>query len=213
MKPKILAIIAQKGGTGKSTIAVHLAAYAKTKRLRPALIDLDPQASAYDWNEGRDEDDKASPKLDATSSGPDKLPRLLKACEENGVQLIIIDTPPHTEKTAAQAAQLADFVLIPLRPNLFDLKTAKDSADIAKLTNTPAAILFSQAPRGSTMTDKARTKLEREGLDVLPVSIHSRAAYSHALLTCSAVHEYEPEGKAAEEIAALWACLKGRLGL
>jgi chromosome partitioning protein len=212
MKPKVLAIIAQKGGTGKSTIAVHLAAYAKTKKLHPVILDLDPQGSAYGWNQGRDEKDLKSPKLDVARVEPDKLPHLLQRCEENGVHLIIIDSAPHSDKAAAQAAKLADFVLIPLRPNLFDLKTARDTAEIAKLTNTPAAVLMSQAPRGS-LTDKARAKLQREGLDVLPVYIHHRTAYSHALLTCSAVHEYEPNGKAAQEIAALWACLKGRLVL
>ena len=53
MKPKVLAIIAQKGGTGKSTIAVHLAAYANTKKLHPVILDLDPQGSAHEWNQGR----------------------------------------------------------------------------------------------------------------------------------------------------------------
>jgi chromosome partitioning protein len=212
MKPKVLAIIAQKGGTGKSTIAVHLAAYANTKKLHPVILDLDPQGSAHEWNQGRAEDDRQSPKLDSTKTEADKLPRLLAACEKNGVDLVILDTAPHSNAEAAKAANLADFVLMPLRPNLFDLKTAKDTAKIAKLTNTPAAVLISQAPRGS-MADKARAKLERDGLEVLPVFIYQRAAYSHALLTSSAVHEYEPQGKAAEEIAALFACIKERLSL
>lgn len=212
MKPKVLAIIAQKGGTGKSTIAVHLAAYAKTKKLHPVILDLDPQGSAHEWNQGRSEDDRQSPKLDTARAEADKLPRLLTACENNGVDLVILDTAPHSNADAAKSAKLADFVLMPLRPNLFDLKTAKDTADIAKLTNTPAAVIISQAPRGS-MADKARAKLEREGLEVLPVTIYHRAAYSHALLTSSAVHEYDPESKAAEEIAALFLCIKQRLGL
>lgn len=212
MKPKVLAIIAQKGGTGKSTIAVHLAAYAKTKNLHPVILDLDPQGSAHEWNQGRLEDDLQSPKLDTTKAEADKLPRLLTACEKNNVDLVILDTAPHSNAEAAKSAKLADFVLMPLRPNVFDLKTAKDTAQIAKLTNTPAAVIISQAPRGS-MADKARAKLEREGLEVLPVVIYHRAAYSHALLTSSAVHEYEPESKAAEEIASLFVCIKKRLGL
>ena len=60
---KTLAIIAQKGGSGKSTIAVHLAAYANSRKIRASLIDLDPQGSAYDWNEGRADNDPHSPKL------------------------------------------------------------------------------------------------------------------------------------------------------
>jgi chromosome partitioning protein len=211
-KPKVLAIIAQKGGTGKSTIAVHLAAYAKSQNLNPVIIDLDPQGSAYDWNLGREEDDEQSPKLDVAKDTGDRLPHLLNLCEENGVHLVIIDTAPHSDRAAAQAAKLADFVLIPLRPNMFDLKTAKDTAEIANLTNTPAAILISQAPLGR-LIDKARAKLKRDGLEVLPIAIRHRVAYSHALFTCSAVHEYEPDGKATEEISALWTCLKDRLGL
>lgn len=210
---KTLAILAQKGGSGKSTIAVHLAAYARYQKIRPALIDLDPQGSAYDWNQGRAEDDPHSPRLDFFRARESDLPKLKKQAEENGVQLLIIDTAPHSNRDAAQAAKLADFVLMPCRPARFDLKALLSTADIARLSNTAAAVVINHAPPNSSKADEAKAVIEGQGINVLPPVMHRRAAFESALTGCRAVHEYEPEGKAAQEIAALFACLKQGLML
>ena len=143
---KTIAIIAQKGGSGKSTIAVHLAAYAHSQNIYPALCDLDPQGSAYDWNQGRIENDSKSPKLDFIRAKESELALVKKMSEDKGVKFLIIDTAPHSNKDAAQAAKLADFVLMPCRPSRFDLKALITTAEIAKLSNTAAAVVINQAP-------------------------------------------------------------------
>jgi len=84
---KTLAIMSQKGGSGKTTLAVHLAAYAVGQKIKTALIDLDPQASAYKWNERRTEDDPQSPKLDAIKGTVTQLAGFLKLAEHNGIAL------------------------------------------------------------------------------------------------------------------------------
>jgi len=210
---KTLAILAQKGGSGKSTIAVHLAAYARAQNIRPALIDLDPQGSAYDWNQGRAENDPNSPRLDFVRARESDLPRVKKQAEDNGVQLLIIDTAPHSNRDAAQAAKLADFVLMPCRPARFDLKALISTADIARLSNTAAAVVINHAQPNSSKADEAKAVIQGQGIHVLPPVLHRRAAFESALTGCRAVHEYEPDGRAAQEIAALFACIKEGLKL
>ena len=210
---KTLAIISRKGGSGKSTIAVHLAAYSLAQNFLPALVDLDPQASAFDWNSGRVDNDPVSPKLSVIKAAPADLPKLKKVAEDNGVTLLIIDTAPHADSAAAAAAKLADFALIPCRPARFDMKAIGSSGEIAKLSNTAAAVVINAAPPTGRMAGQARTALEAQGIKVIPPVLHQRAAFSHALTDCRAVHEYDPEGKAAEEIAALFDCIKQGLRL
>lgn len=210
---RTLAIIAQKGGSGKSTIAVHLAAYAYSRKIRPALIDLDIQASTFDWNEGRIENDPHSPKLDCVRAREHDLSKAIKRAEANGAHILIIDTAPHSNRDAATAAKLADFVLIPCRPARFDLKALISTAEIATLSNTAAAVVINQAPPVGAKAERAREVIEGQGINVLPPVLHRRTAFEDALTGCRAVHEYEPDCKAAQEIAALFDCLRRGLKL
>lgn len=196
---KTLAIIAQKGGSGKTTLAVHMAVCATLRNLHTALIDIDPQASAYKWNLSRSDELK----LDATKADVGQIPAFLKQAKAGGIDLVIIDTAPHSDSTAAIAAQLADFVLIPCRPARFDLDAIASTAQIAKVAKTPAAVVINAAPRGR-LAEEARAALEQQGVTVLDCVIHQRAAYSHAVIDGRSVHEYEPEGKAAAEIDELY---------
>jgi chromosome partitioning protein len=209
---KTLAIMSQKGGSGKTTLAVHLAAYAVGQKIKTALIDLDPQASAHKWNERRIEDDPTSPKLDAIKGAVPQLAGFLKLAEQNGLALVVIDTAPHSNSAAAIVAQLADFVLMPCRPALFDLDAIASTVEIVTSAETPAAVILNAAPRGK-LADEARTALEGQGITVLPSVIYQRAAYSHAVIDGRAVHEYEPDGKAAEEISRLYGNISRKLGI
>jgi chromosome partitioning protein len=203
---KTLAILAQKGGSGKTTLAVHIAVCAVRSKLRTALIDIDPQASAADWNESRPKDKR----LDAIKATAGQLAALLRQAKGAGADLAIIDTAPHANSAAAEAAKLADLILIPCRPSRFDLKTIGTSTEIAKLAKTRAVVVINAAPRGR-LADEARIALERQGATVLEPVMQQRAAYSHAVIDGQAVHEYEPDGKAAEEIDALFTCIRGLL--
>jgi chromosome partitioning protein len=196
---KTLAIIAQKGGSGKTTLAVHLAVCATRHKLKTALIDLDPQASAYQWNESRED----GRKLDAVRGNSSDLAALLKQAKDGGVDLVIIDTAPHSDSAAAIAAQLADFVLIPCRPARFDLDAIATTAQIAKVTKTPTVVVLNAAPRGK-LAEEARDALQGQNLTVMATVLYQRAAYSHAVIDGRSVHEYEPDGKAAAEIDDLY---------
>ncbi|MBF0554725.1 MAG: AAA family ATPase [Nitrospirae bacterium] len=199
---KTLAIIAQKGGSGKTTIAVHLAVCAVLHNIETALIDIDPQASAYHWNVSRQPENR----LDAAKADAEQLADFLKKAHAGGIELSIIDTAPHSNTAAAIAAQLSDFVLIPCRPARFDLNAITSTVEIARLAKTPAAVIINAAPRGR-LADEAREALKRQGISVLDPILYQRAAYSHAVIDGRSVHEYEPNGKAAAEIEALYHCI------
>ena len=196
---KTMALIAQKGGTGKTTIAVHIAVCAMRHNLKTALIDIDPQASAYRWNESRPDDRK----LDAIRGEAGQIPAFLKQAKAGGIDLVIIDTAPHSDSAAAIAAQLADLVLIPCRPARFDLDAIASTFEIARLAKVRAAVVINAAPRGK-LAGEARQALKEQDITVIDTVLHQRAAYSHAVIDGRSVHEYEPDGKAAAEIDDLY---------
>ena len=205
---KTLVILSQKGGSGKTTLTVHLAVCAVEHGYKTAILDLDPQGSATRWNEIREE----GRKIDTAAVQARQLAGYLDMAKGGKVDLALLDTAPHSNKEAAQIALLADFILIPCRPALFDLEAIASTVDIAKAARKPFAVVINSAPRGK-LSEEARVLLESNGIEVLPVIIHQRAPYSHAVIDGRAVHEFEPGGKAAKEIDELYADISQRLGL
>src|SRR4051812_22811565 len=104
---KTAAVISQKGGAGKTTIAVHLAVAAERGGRSAAIIDLDPQASATTWKDLRQAD---TPPV--VSSQPARLANVLATAAKHGAELVIIDTAPHSETAALTAARAADLIMI-----------------------------------------------------------------------------------------------------
>jgi chromosome partitioning protein len=197
---RTLAIISQKGGSGKTTIAVHMAVCAALSKLKTAILDIDPQHSAYGWNESRPEDRK----LDAVAADASQLAALLHQADTAGVNLAIIDTAPHSSGDAAIAAKLADLILIPCRPARFDLDSVASTLEIAKSANTSAVVVINAASPRGPLAEEARSALTRQGATVLTPVLHQRVAYSHAVIDGRSVHEYEPGGAATAEITDLY---------
>jgi chromosome partitioning protein len=197
---KTIAIVSQKGGSGKTTIAVHLAVCAGLSGKTVAIIDLDPQASALEWRSRRNAE---SPEV--ITATPEQLPALLKMAKTNGADLAIIDTAPHSDRAAVAAASLADLILIPCRPSAFDVAAIGTTFNLLKVTKAldRTAVLLNAVPSRGLLTDTAEAGLSGI-VPVVPVRLHQRAAYSHAINSGNSVEEYEPHGKAADEIRALY---------
>ncbi|MBV9482661.1 MAG: ParA family protein [Acidobacteria bacterium] len=204
-----LALISQKGGCGKSTLAVHMAVCAAMYGQRVAIIDVDPQGSAFAWNEIRE----PGRKFDAIHATVTELPGLLRKAEAAGTGLTIIDTAPHTNKDPPAVAQLADFVLIPARPAFFDLKAMAATVIALHMTKTPRAVVLNAAPHGYRLVDEARANLQKAGVTVLPEPIHQYAALGHAVTGGLSIHEFAPDSPAAAEIEGLYKALAGYLDL
>jgi chromosome partitioning protein len=200
----IIAIVAQKGGAGKTTLAINLAAAAERAGEVALIIDTDPQASACEWASWR----KGSPP-EVIDSAPPRLAAKIAQAKSQGATFIIIDTPPHADNAASKAVEAADLVLIPCRPSAFDLAAIRTTAQLVKLHGKPAALLFTAGPaRAPKIYADATALVESFGINVCPHIVADRAAFRHATAAGQSVFEYEPQGRAAAEIVAvhMWLC-------
>jgi chromosome partitioning protein len=203
---KTIALLSQKGGAGKTTMALHLAVAAERDGKQAAIIDLDPQASATNWGDSRADE---SPVV--VSAQAARLEKVLSAAREHGAALGIIDTAPHSERDALAAARAADLVIIPCRPSVLDLRAISSTVDLAKLADKPGVIVLNACPPRGTLADEASRAVSTYDLPVVPIRVGQRAAYVHALTAGQTVQEYEPKGKASDEISQLYKWICGHL--
>ena len=203
-----ITLVAQKGGTGKTTLAINLAVAAEADGHRAVLIDLDPQASAAGM--GPTTEHSTAPVVVAPVPAT-RLDDALGAARAHGADLAIIDTAPHSESSALAAARAADLALIPLRPGILDLRALGTTADICLLARRPAAVVVNQAPPRGPMPGQAAAVIAESNLDVVPHRVGARVAFVHSLTIGLGVVEHEPEGKAAAEIRQLLAWVWERI--
>ncbi len=156
-----VAIISQKGGAGKTTLAVHLAVEAERSGLPTAIIDLDPQASATGWGDSRKQEAPA-----VVSAQSARLGQVLQTAKQNGAGLAIIDTAPHSESAALAAAREADLILIPCRPAILDLRAISQTVDLARIAGKHAAIVLNAVPARGPLTNEAIEAVASYGVGV-----------------------------------------------
>lgn len=205
---KTIAIISQKGGAGKTTVAVHLAVAASRQGLQTAIFDLDPQASAASWADSRQQDRPV-----VVSAQAARLPTLLEQAARQHAQLVLIDTAPNADSASLTAARAADLILIPCRPAAFDLNAIGTTLGLATVANKPAYVLFNAVPPHGRLDDEAALALGRAGIPVAPPRLHQLVAFSHALNDGRTAQEYDPKGKAAGEVKNLFAWVAATLHL
>jgi len=195
-----VAVVMEKGGVGKTTIALNLAVAAGQKGHLAAVIDIDQQATASKWTDRRTDDKPwVVPTLTA------RLPAAIKQAEENGVEFLVIDTPPHSGADAVEAARRADVVLIPVEPHLFTLETLPKLADLLKLAGDPPAIfVINKAATQGSEAQNAAEHIKKQGFNVAPVVLHLRAAHRHATNVGQVAAEYDAGSKAAGEVMQLY---------
>jgi chromosome partitioning protein len=207
---RTLAIVSQKGGAGKTTLAVHLATEAGKSHVA-LILDTDPQATASRWSEWRGGGD---PEVIDCGAPPLLAGKLAKAAEL-GAEIAVIDTPPHADAMARQAARLADLILIPCRPRAFDLAAIEATAELVRSSHKPAWVVFNAGPaRGRLIyRDAAELITEGFGLRIAPVVLPERAAFHHSAASGRTAPEHDTDGKAAAEMRALWAWTCEQVGL
>jgi len=210
---KTLSMIAQKGGTGKTTLSIHLSVQATLAGLKVLLVDIDPQASATAWWRRRREQTPA-----LIQSQGEALSDVLERAAEQRYHLVVIDTAPHSSRESSACARLSDRVCIPTRPAILDLDAIGASTELVSKIGVAAMILLNGCPPPTLfgephIVSEARQALDVYGIPVCDVAISQRAAFSHALIDGRAVTEFEGKGKAAREIDRLWSTLRKELAL
>ncbi|MBV9511836.1 MAG: AAA family ATPase [Caulobacteraceae bacterium] len=198
---RTIAIVSQKGGAGKTTLAVHLAAAAAMDCVA-LVVDTDPQATASRWSQWRGGGD---PEV-IDSGAPSLLAPKLARAAELGADLAVIDTPPHADAMARQAAKLADLILIPCRPRAFDLAAVEATAELVEASRKPAFVVFIAGPPRARLVYQDAAEVVTGGfqLPIAPVVLPERAAFHHSAAAGRTAPELDPDGKAAAEARALW---------
>jgi chromosome partitioning protein len=207
---KTIAILSQKGGSGKTTLALHLAVAATEAGKAAVVMDLDPQASATTWHAARKRAGYSDQPL-VQPTHPAQIEAVLEACRAQGVDLVLIDTPPQSDNLATQAAQLADLVLITCKPSVMDLRAIQSTLRLTQIAGVDPYIVLTQIEPHGTRHAEAADTLKRLAVSVLPIGAGKRVAYMDALTDGQTATEFEPTGKAAEETRALLAEVMRRL--
>jgi len=202
----VIGIASQKGGSGKTTLAGHLAVQAERVGAGPvALVDTDPQGSLSEWWNVRAAE---TPRFART--GPARLAQDIEQMRAFGIKLLIIDTPPAIETTIAGVIALCDLVLIPVRPSPHDLRAVGATVDIIeKLGKQLTFVINGAAPR-ARITNEAVMALSQHGT-LAPVILHQRTGYAASMIDGRTVNEIKGEARGANEVALLWEYVSKRL--
>ena len=197
---KIITVLSRKGGAGKSIVSQSIAVSAETNGERTMLIDTDPQSTTSKWFKRR----KATLGVDTpyvVYSPAEMLDDLINDARDAEADLVVIDTPPHAESSAAAAARFADLVLIPCRPAIADVDAIQASIDIANLSKKPTHVVINAVPSVAGISkryEELKTALvEGYNLSVLNTYFNQLVAFSDAAITGLVPSEYEKDSRAS----------------
>jgi len=204
---KIISFVTQKGGTGKSSLAVSLAVAAVQNGLKAAVLDIDPQGTADEWYKRRTAEAPAVHSI-AWANLSSRLYRL----GQQDYDLAIVDTPGSESHAASEAMKEAHFCLLPVRPSVADIEASKPTVRYLNEHAKPFSFVLNQCPTGgrTSRTSNARMALQLLGGLCDPTLAH-RSDHVDALAAGLGVTEFNPYGKAADEIRAVLHWLTARL--
>ncbi len=198
----VIAVLNQKGGSGKTTIATHISRALQLEGGDVLLVDSDPQGSARDWAAAHEEQPVPVVGIDR--------PIIEKSLKSIGRKdYIVIDGAPQIEALAVSAIKAADFVLIPVQPSPYDVWATSDLVDLVKARievmdgKLQAAFVISRAIKGTRIGNEIISALAEYSLPVLSSRITQRVIYPTSAANGQTVFELDPDGEAAQETQAL----------
>ncbi len=198
----VIAVLNQKGGAGKTTIATHLARALQIGGADVLLIDSDPQGSARDWAAVREEQPLSVVGIDRPT-----IERDLKNIARK--DFVVIDGAPQAADLAVSAIKAANFILIPVQPSPYDIWATADLVDLVKQRievtdgKLRAAFVVSRAIKGTKIGSEITDALIGYGLPVLASRITQRVGYPGSAAVGSTILDLEPDSEAAREVMAL----------
>jgi chromosome partitioning protein len=201
----VVALLSQKGGGGRTSLTVSLATAAEEVGLEALIVDLDPQATACKWGDRRTVE--APIVIDAQ---PARLANALAKAREGGIKLVLIDTPPRSAEAALAAAKLADLIVMPIRPQMYDLETIPNTLELIATASAgrsspiPTIAVLNGVPSRGNRHEQARDGLIGMGLAVCEHTVGHRAAFGDAAALGLSVLEHDKLGRAAEEVREVY---------
>jgi chromosome partitioning protein len=202
VKPSVLAMASLKGGSGKTTVGLHLAVAAEEAGLRTVVIDVDPQQASAKWGDARAAKGDEPAVISAMAA---RLPQALDEASRLGAQLVVVDTAAHAEGILASTIDVADLVLIPCRASVIDLQHLAATAQLAEVRAKNIAVLLNAVPIDTADGREAGKVVTDMGINLVPAYISNLASYVHAITVGLGVTEFDPHGRAAAEIRSLFA--------
>jgi chromosome partitioning protein len=199
----IISLLNQKGGVGKTTLAVHLATALALRGQRVLLADADPQGSALDWSASRQ-----GARLLPVIGLPTKTLHKEIQAHVRHYDALIIDGPPRVNELARAAIIAADIVLIPVQPSPYDVWAAKEIVELLR-----EASVFKETQKSAFVINRKiiNTALGRAVVDalagyqlpVLATAVCQRVAFAESAVQGSTVMESDPHSVASQEINSM----------
>lgn len=199
----IISLLNQKGGVGKTTLSVHLAAAFALQGLKVLLVDADPQGSALDWAANRETDPLFSviglPKANLHKELPN---------HRNSYDLIIVDGPPRVNELARSAIMASDVVLIPVQPSPYDIWAAKEIVDMLKEASVfketqKCAFVINRKIVNTAIGRDVSEALEQYHIPILQHSVCQRVSFAESAAQGTTVMEMDAQCTATQEIQKL----------
>ncbi|MGI9418617.1 MAG: ParA family partition ATPase [Geminicoccaceae bacterium] len=202
MTGKVIVIAQQKGGAGKTTLAIQLAVAWQHAGKRVAMLDVDPQGSLADWRALRDRTvgDEAGPRVDALSGW--RVGNRLSTIKKDA-DLIIVDSPPHAETDAKSAVRAADLAILPIQPTMLDLWATGATLELAEVEKTKALLVLNRVPPRSLAADAVAAEIKKRKWPVARSRLGNRQAFAASINEGKGVIETARSAAAGKEIGAL----------
>ena len=202
----VVAVVSQKGGSGKTTLTGHLSVQASLAGNGPvAIVDTDPQGSLAAWWNERETEEPAF-----VQTNLQDLNGHLDNLRQAGVKMVVIDTPPAITSAIHDVIKVADYVVVPTKPSPHDLRAVGATVKLIQSCSKPMVFVLNDASPRAKITFEAAIALSQHGT-VAPVTIHHRTLYASSMIDGRTAMEIEPNGQSAIEIHGLWEYLNARL--